>query len=77
KTNLPSVTLQPGQYFLVQQAAGTGGTTALPTPDATGTVAMGGTAGKVALVSSTTALTGTQPSGSTLVDLVGYGSASA
>lgn len=77
KTNLPSVTLQPGQYFLIQQAAGTGGTTALPTPDATGTVAMGGTAGKVALVSSTTALTGTQPSGSTLVDLVGYGSASA
>ena len=77
KTNLPAVTLQPGQYFLVQQAAGTGGTTALPTPDATGTVAMGGPAGKVALVSSTTALTGTQPSSSTLVDLVGYGAASA
>ena len=34
---------------------------------------MSGTAGKVALVASTTALTGTCPSG--LVDLVGYGAA--
>ena len=57
-TNLSNVTLQPGQYYLVQQAAGTGGTTALPTPDAIGTIAMSGTAGKVALVNSTTALSG-------------------
>ena len=48
-----SGTLQPGQYFLVQEAAGTGGTTDLPTPDATGNIAMSGTAAKVALVSST------------------------
>src|SRR5205085_6044112 len=35
-TNLTAVTIQPGQYYLVQEAAGTGGTTNLPTPDATG-----------------------------------------
>ncbi|HEX8681308.1 MAG TPA: ExeM/NucH family extracellular endonuclease [Ardenticatenaceae bacterium] len=50
-------TLQPGQYYLIQQAAGAGGTTNLPPPDATGTAAMSGTAGKVALVSNRTALT--------------------
>lgn len=51
-----SGTLQPGQFYLVQEAAGTGGTTSLPTPDATGTINLSGTAGKVALVTSTTAL---------------------
>src|SRR5512135_2676220 len=30
---LPAVTLQPGQYFLVQLAAGTGAGAALPAPD--------------------------------------------
>src|SRR5215212_9571120 len=47
--------IAPGKYFLVQELAGTGGTTALPTPDAIGTIAMSGTAGKIALVRSTTA----------------------
>lgn len=75
-TTLGNVTLQAGQYFLVQQAAGTGGTTALPTPDATGTAAMSGSQGKVALISSTVALTVAAPAGGNLVDLVGYGSAS-
>src|SRR5512145_1002446 len=28
-TELPAVTLQPGQYFLIQEAQGSGGTTAL------------------------------------------------
>ena len=69
-TNLTNVTLQPGQYYLVQEAQGTGGTTPLPTPDAIGTIAMSGTAGKVALVNNTTALAGC-PAG--LIDLVGYG----
>ncbi|HST29124.1 MAG TPA: lamin tail domain-containing protein [Rudaea sp.] len=68
-TNLTNVTLQPGQYYLVQEAAGSGGTTSLPTPDAIGTIAMGGTAFKVALVGSTTALSGTCPTG--YVDLLG------
>ena len=56
-TPLPSVTLQPGQYFLVQEgtAAGALGGT-LPTPDASGTISMSATTGKVALVNGTTAL---------------------
>ena len=55
-TVLGNVTLAPGQYYLVQEAKGTGGTTALPTPDATGTIAMSGSAGQVALVEGTTAI---------------------
>jgi len=73
---LGNVMLQPGQYYLVQEAAGTGGTAGLPTPDATGTILMSATNGKVALVSSTTALSGTNPvGGATVVDLVGFGTA--
>ena len=63
-----------GGYYLIQQAAGTGGTTDLPTPNATGTIAMSATAGKVALVNTTTALTIACPSGSGILDFVGYGS---
>ena len=62
-TPLPTLTLQPGQYLLVQEALGAAGTTNLPTPDATGTISMSATAGKVALVSSTTALSGLVPNG--------------
>ena len=36
-----SGSIAPGQYFLVQEAAGTGGTVNLPTPNVTGTIAMG------------------------------------
>ncbi|MDF3077885.1 MAG: hypothetical protein K0S09_1774 [Sphingobacteriaceae bacterium] len=61
-------------YFLIQEDAGTGGTTALPSPDATGTMAMSATAGKVALLNSTTALTGASPSTANIIDLVGFGS---
>ena len=71
-TNLTNFTLQPGQYYLIQQAQGTGGTTNLPTPDAIGTIAMSGTAGKVALVNSTTALTGSCPTVG-VIDFVGFG----
>ena len=53
KTSL-SGSIAPGGYYLVQQAAGTGGTTPLPTPDATGTIAMSASSGKVALVSNDT-----------------------
>lgn len=66
--------LQPGHYFLVKESQGAGGTTSLPAPDATGTIAMGATAGKVALVANTTVLTGACPTGG-IVDLVGYGGA--
>jgi len=64
-----------GRNYLVQEAAGAGGTTPLPTPDATGSIAMSGTSGKVALVASTTPLTGACPAGGAIVDFVGYGTA--
>ncbi len=56
-----SGTIAAGGYYLVQEAAGAGGTTPLPTPDATGSIAMSATAGKVALVTTATALTGVMP----------------
>src|SRR5207248_7016560 len=40
----------------------------------TGTIAMSSTAGKVALVNTTTLLSGTCPSGASIIDLVGFGS---
>lgn len=70
-----SCVLQPGHYFLVQESQGTGGTTPLPLPDATGTTAMSATNGKVALVANSTALTGACPTGGAIVDLIGYGTA--
>jgi uncharacterized protein len=70
RTNLTG-TLQPGQYYLVQEAAGTGGTVNLPAPDATGTIAMAATGGKVALVGGTTLLSGSCPLPTT-IDFVGY-----
>ena len=54
----------PGRHYLVQEAAGAGGTTPLPTPNATGTIAMSATAGKVRVVTDT----------GEVRDLVGYGS---
>ncbi len=67
-------TIAPGHYFLVQEAQGSGGTTDLPTPDVIGAINMSATGAKVALVSSTTALSGTCPTGSSIVDFVGYSS---
>jgi predicted extracellular nuclease len=67
-----SGTLEPGQAYLVQQAQGSSGSQPLPTPDATGSIAMAAGAGKVALVESTTALTGTCPTAG-VVDFAGFG----
>ena len=76
RTVLPAVVLQPGQYFLIQQAAGTGGTQPLPTPDATGTIAMAAANGKVALVLGTDQIANaTCPSGPEILDFVGFGTA--
>jgi hypothetical protein len=71
-----SGTVAPGAYYLVAEARGTGGTTALPTPDSTGTIAMSATSGKVALVTGTTALTCSTACvpGASILDFVGYGS---
>lgn len=74
KTNLTG-TIQPGHYYLIREAAGSGGSVNLPTPDATGSIAMSATAGKVALVNNSTTLSGTCPAGASIVDFVGYGSA--
>lgn len=71
-TNL-SGSIPAGGYYLVQEAVGAGGTTPLPTPDATGTIPMSATAGKVALVNSTVALTGACPTGANIIDFAGFG----
>ena len=72
-TNL-SGSIAAGGYYLIQETAGTGGTVDLPTPDATGTIAVNATAGKVALVNSTTAFTVACPT-TGVIDFVGYGTA--
>jgi uncharacterized protein len=68
-------TVEPGQRYLIQLAAGANTEAEpLPTPDATGSTNMSGTNGKVALVSSTTALPAEIcPTGDTVVDAVGFG----
>jgi hypothetical protein len=69
--------LAPGKYYLVKLAGGTTGS-ALPSPDATGTINMSGTQGKVALRNSTVTFTGSSPLGQTgLQDFVGFGTANA
>jgi predicted extracellular nuclease len=74
QTTTLSGTIDPGQYYLVQQAAGSGGSVALPSSDAVGSIAMAAGSGKVALSSAATAFSGTCPSGA-LVDFLGYGGA--
>ena len=71
-TNLAG-TIAPGHYFLIQQAAGATPSGSLPTPDVIGTIAMGGTAGKVVLVSDQVPQAGSCPSGETVKDFIGYG----
>ena len=65
--------LLPGRYFLVQEDAGAGGTLNLPVPDAIGTITMTAGAGKVAVVSNSTPLSGACPTGASILDFVGYG----
>ncbi len=74
KVNLTG-SISPGQYLLVQLGSGGAVGAALPTADFSGTFNMSASAGKVALVSSTTSLTAaTCPTDATIVDLVGFGS---
>lgn len=73
-TALTGLTLQPGQYYLIQQTSNGSGGAPLPTPDAIGSVTMLDVAGKLALVRSATALTGMCPSDdASVIDFVGYG----
>ena len=62
-----------GGYYLVQGASGGAAGALLPTADATTSSNLSGTAGKVALVRNTTALTVACPTGAPIVDFVGYG----
>nr|WP_176968602.1 endonuclease/exonuclease/phosphatase family protein [Amycolatopsis xylanica] len=68
-----------GKRYLVAEGKGAGGTVALPAPDATGAIAMSATAGTIALVQGTTALTcktAADCAADTRVkDLVGFGNA--
>jgi hypothetical protein len=69
-----------GGHYLIQLASSAAIGAALPTPDATGTSNLAVSGGKVALVHSTTALTcgssiGSCSADASVVDLVGYGSA--
>lgn len=73
-TNLTG-TIAPNGYYLIQENAGAGGTTDLPTPDVIGTIPMAAGAGKLILVNITTAQTGSCPTGAQIIDKVGYGSA--
>jgi uncharacterized protein len=75
-TNLPNVSIPAGGYLLVAEASSANGVSPLPTPNATGSIAMSATAGKVALLDTTTALTGTCPASTSIIDLVGYGATS-
>ncbi len=77
-TNLTG-SLAPGQYYLVQLSGGTGCSgnpcgMALPAAQATGTMNMAANAGKVALMNTTIALTGSGcPFAANVVDFIGYG----
>jgi hypothetical protein len=75
-----SGSIQPGHYYLVQLASSASVGAALPTPDATGTSNLAVSGGKIAAVHDTAALTCGSTAGScsavsTVVDLLGWGSA--
>jgi 5'-nucleotidase len=75
-TNLTGSVAAHG-YYLIQEAAGTGGTVNLPTPDATGSIAMSGTAFTVFLATTTTLInpgTGSVTANPQVVDLLGVNS---
>jgi len=83
-TQLPNVSLEPGQYFLVQEAAGNGDVPSLPDPDYIDPtpIAMGASAGKVVLVTGVDSLGcngGSNPCDATqlarIIDLIGFGNA--
>ena len=68
-----------GSAYLIGEAAGAGGSTALPPAQATGSINMAATTGTVALVSTATALSchasADCAADATIVDLVGFGTA--
>jgi predicted extracellular nuclease len=77
KSALPTFTIEPGQYILIQQQSGGTGQPSLPNPVIVpqSSFNMSGTTGKVALVRDTVTLSGATPSGDNIADLVGFGTA--
>jgi predicted extracellular nuclease len=73
KTVLGTVTLQPGQYYLVGEALSAVG--AAPPADVIGTIAMSATAGKVALVNNGTTIGAiANPAGTAgVIDVISFG----
>lgn len=70
-----TLSIGPGQYLLIEEGGGTAGADLPVTPDvAAGPLNIGATAGKIALVSSATALSGACPTAS-VIDQVGFGTA--
>ena len=77
KSALPTFTIQPGQYVLIQEQSGGAAGALLPTPvvvPASG-FNMSATGGKVALVNDTVTLSGATPATPNVVDMIGFGSA--
>lgn len=74
-TAIPAGTnLRPGDTYLIAESFGANGTSPLPTPNVTGTIAMSATAAKVALVNNSVALSGACPFPSAnIIDFIGYG----
>lgn len=65
--------IAPGRHYLVQLSSGGANGELLPTADATGTMNISATGGKVALVRSLANLEGVCPATNVIADLVGYG----
>jgi predicted extracellular nuclease len=72
-----SGSIAPGGFYLIGEAKGAGGTQDLSTTQASGAIAMSATAGTIALVNDTTALTCADSAScqSASADLAGYGTA--
>src|SRR3989441_8573539 len=80
QTTALSGMIAPGQYYLVKEGAGSSCSgspcgVALPAFNASGSINMAAASGKVAVVSSTSPLSGSCATGPTVNDFVGYGAA--
>lgn len=71
--NILTGTIEAGAFYVAQMAAGKNGTTDLPQINYTGTLALGGKEGKIALVKKTTVIS--NKNDADVVDFVGFGTA--
>ncbi len=77
KSMLPTFTVEPGQYVLIQEQSGGGVGALLPTPAIVPAAGFNASAttGKIALVSDGVTLSGATPNTANVVDLLGFGGA--